>query len=74
MVDWDFAVATGIRLVRPGPQVDPVTARAAVADLRRYAGVAHGHVATFTGLDAPTEGASVAVIDRPGWIAANAGA
>ena len=72
MVDWDFAVATGTRLVRPGPQLAPAEARAAVADLRRYAGMAHGHVATFTGLDAPTEGASVAVIDRPGWIAANA--
>ena len=72
MVDWDFAVTTGARLVKPGPQIDADEARQAVADLRRYAGQAHGHVAAFTGLDAPTEGSSVAVIDRPGWIQANA--
>ncbi len=72
MVDWDVAVATGSRLVKPGPDIDPAEARAAVADLRTYAAQAHEHVAAFTGLDAPTEGSSVAVIDRPGWIKANA--
>ena len=72
MVDWDFAVSTGTRLVKPGPQIEPEDARQAVADLRGYALQAHGHVAAFTGLDAPTEGSSVAVIDRPGWIRANA--
>lgn len=72
MVDWDLAVTTGTRLVRPGPQVTPSEARQAVADLKTYAAAAHGHVAGFTGLDAPTDQASVAVIDRPGWIHANA--
>ena len=71
MVDWDLAVSTGIRLVKPGPEVTPDEARQAVADLRTYARTAHGHVASFTGLDAPTDdrpGHSVVVIDRPGWI------
>lgn len=72
MVDWDLAVTTGTRLVRPGPQVTPSEARQAVADLKSYAAAAHGHVAGFSGLDAPTDQASVAVIDRPGWIHANA--
>ena len=72
MVDWDFAVTTGTRLVKPGPQVDADEARRAVAELRAFAGQAHGHVAAFTGLNAPTEGASVAVIDRAGWIQSNA--
>ena len=72
MVDWDVAVATGARLVKPGPQIGVAEARQVVADLRAYAVQAHGHVAAYTGLDAPTEGASVAVIDRPGWIKANA--
>ena len=72
MVDWDFAVSTGTRLVKPGPQISQAEARAAVADLREYARQAQGHVASFTGLDAPTEGSSVAVIDRPGWIQSNA--
>jgi coenzyme F420 biosynthesis associated uncharacterized protein len=72
MVDWDLAVTTGTRLVRPGPQITAGEARQAVSDLKQYAAQAHGHVASFTGLDAPTDGASVVVIDRPGWIQANA--
>jgi coenzyme F420 biosynthesis associated uncharacterized protein len=64
-----------MRLVKPGPVVSPDEARQAVADLRAYATQAHGHVAAFTGLDAPTDdrpGQSVVVIDRPGWIKSNA--
>jgi coenzyme F420 biosynthesis associated uncharacterized protein len=72
MVDWDLAVATGTRLVKPGPQVSAAEAREVVAQLRDYAAQAHEHVAGYTGLNASTEGASVAVIDRPGWIQANA--
>ncbi|MGZ4591735.1 MAG: zinc-dependent metalloprotease [Actinomycetes bacterium] len=72
MVDWDLAVATGTKLVKPGPQITAAEAREAVAQLRDFAAQAHEHVAGYTGLDASTEGASVAVIDRPGWIQANA--
>jgi coenzyme F420 biosynthesis associated uncharacterized protein len=72
MVDWDLAVATGTRLVKPGPQVSAAEAREVVAQLRDYAAQAHEHVAGYTGLNASTVGASVAVIDRPGWIEANA--
>ncbi len=72
MVDWDLAVTTGRRLVRPGPTVSAAEAREAVAQLRAFAAEAHGHVASFTRLDAPTDGSAVVVIDRPGWIEANA--
>jgi coenzyme F420 biosynthesis associated uncharacterized protein len=72
MVDWDLAVTTGRRLVRPGPAVSAAEAREAVAQLRAFAAEAHGHVASFTRLDAPTDGSAVVVIDRPGWIEANA--
>ncbi len=72
MVDWDLAVTTGTRLVRPGPVVSAEEAAAAVADLRRYAEEAQEHVRSYTGLVAQTTGASVAVIDRPAWIRANA--
>jgi len=72
MVDWDLAVSTGKRLVRPGPEVSAAEAREVVAALRENAVRAHEHVRDYTGLHAPTEGASVAVIDRPGWIEANA--
>ena len=75
MVDWDLAVATGRRLVSPGPIVTQDEARAAVTQLKAFAVEAHGHVAGFTQLDAPSYGdlrAAVAVVDRPGWIQANA--
>ncbi|MDT7570859.1 MAG: hypothetical protein QOE05_1033, partial [Actinomycetota bacterium] len=72
MVDWDLAVTTGTWLVRPGPVISRPAARAAVEDLRRYAEQAQGHVRDYTGLVADTDGSSVAVIDRPAWIRANA--
>jgi coenzyme F420 biosynthesis associated uncharacterized protein len=72
MVDWDLAVTTGTRLVRPGPQVSADEARAAVDDLRRFAVQAQGHVRDYTGLEADGGASTVAVIDRPGWIQANA--
>lgn len=71
MVDWDMAVATASRLVRPGPEVTPEEARQAVADLKAYAAQAYDHVAEFTQLRADP-GDAVAVLDRPGWIHANA--
>ncbi len=75
MIDWDLAVATGRRLVKPGPAVTPDEARAAVTQLKAFAVESHGHVEGFTGLRAPTIGdptAAVVVVDRPGWIQANA--
>jgi coenzyme F420 biosynthesis associated uncharacterized protein len=72
MVDWDLAVATGTRLVRPGPQIPRAEAHAAVAELRACAAVAQDHVRAYTGLDARGGSSEVAVIDRPGWIRANA--
>jgi coenzyme F420 biosynthesis associated uncharacterized protein len=71
VIDWDVAVNTGVRLVRPGPQVDLSDARQAVAQLRELSTVAAGHVRDFTGMN-PLEPAGPAVIvDRPGWIRAN---
>jgi coenzyme F420 biosynthesis associated uncharacterized protein len=75
MVDWDLAVTTGRKLVSPGPTVSPDEARAAVTQLKAFAVEAHRHVAAFTGLDVPADTssrASVVVVDRPGWIQANA--
>ncbi|GAA1994754.1 zinc-dependent metalloprotease [Nocardiopsis rhodophaea] len=71
LIDWDVAVNTGTRLVRPGPQVDLADARQAVAQLRELSVTAQGHVREFTGMQ-PLEPAGPAVIvDRPGWIKAN---
>ncbi|CAM5273389.1 Coenzyme F420 biosynthesis-associated protein OS=Streptomyces fumanus OX=67302 GN=GCM10018772_09150 PE=4 SV=1 [Streptomyces fumanus] len=72
MVDWNLAVATATRLVRPGPEVSRDEARAVVAELRRHAKVSEEHVRAFTrmvseeGTDTP-----VLVVDRPGWVRAN---
>ena len=72
MVDWELAVATGARLVPAGPQVTREQAREAVAQLRAFALRAQDHVRDYTGLVADGDGSAVAVIDRPGWIRANA--
>ncbi|ADG90139.1 zinc-dependent metalloprotease [Thermobispora bispora] len=70
VIDWDLAVATGVRLVRPGPQVSREEARQAVAELRRLSRDAEEHVRDFTRIDsAPPEPATI--VDRPGWIRAN---
>ncbi|BEP14315.1 zinc-dependent metalloprotease [Acidothermaceae bacterium B102] len=71
MIDWDAAVATAARLVKPGPKVTPDEARAVVADLRRLALEAEDHVRAFTGLVSVGDPGRVMVVDRPGWAAAN---
>ncbi|MFK0118654.1 zinc-dependent metalloprotease [Streptomyces sp. NPDC090994] len=72
MVDWNLAVATATRLVRPGPEVSRDEARAVVAELRRHAKASEEHVRGFTRMvseeDADTP---VLVVDRPGWVRAN---
>ncbi|MGW3624399.1 zinc-dependent metalloprotease [Streptomyces sp. NPDC000880] len=74
MVDWNLAVATATRFVRPGPDVSREEARAVVAELRRHAKASEEHVRGFTRmipeghepLDTP-----VLVVDRAGWVRAN---
>ena len=34
MIDWDVAIATGVRWVRPGPQISMTDARRTVSELR----------------------------------------
>ncbi|PZH19665.1 coenzyme F420 biosynthesis-associated protein [Streptomyces sp. NTH33] len=72
MVDWNLAVATATRLVRPGPEVSRDEARAVVAELRRHAKASEEHVRGFTRLGTDeTHDTPVLVVDRPGWIRAN---
>lgn len=74
MVDWNLAVATATRLVRPGPEVSRDEARAVVAELRRHAKTSERHVRAFTRMlpegTAPAD-TPVLVVDRAGWIKAN---
>ncbi|WP_372349973.1 zinc-dependent metalloprotease [Streptomyces sp. KL116D] len=72
MVDWNLAVATATRLVRPGPEVSRDEARAIVAELRRHAKESEEHVRAYTRMatDAAHD-TPVLVVDRPGWVKAN---
>lgn len=72
MVDWNLAVATATRLVRPGPEVSRDEARAIVAELRRHAKASEEHVRGFTRMgDDVVHDTPVLVVDRPGWVRAN---
>lgn len=77
MVDWNLAVATATRLVRPGPEVSREEARQVVAELRRHAKAAEEHVRAYTRMIPPDRDAAdtpdtpVLVVDRTGWIKAN---
>ncbi|SDC80243.1 zinc-dependent metalloprotease [Nocardioides lianchengensis] len=72
MVDWDLAVKLGSRIAGEGPTVSRDEAAAVVAELRADAARSTGLVREFTGLDAPDGTAPVLVVDRPGWVQANA--
>ncbi|MEU9762876.1 zinc-dependent metalloprotease [Streptomyces sp. NPDC047985] len=75
MVDWNLAVATATRLVRPGPEISREEAREVVAELRRHAKASEDHVRSFTRLipeGTEPEDTPVLVVDRAGWIRANA--
>ncbi|MFI9648745.1 zinc-dependent metalloprotease [Streptomyces sp. NPDC052040] len=72
MVDWNLAVATATRLVRPGPEVSREEARAVVAELRRHAKASEEHVRGFTRMgEEGLHDTPVLVVDRPGWVRAN---
>ncbi|MEV5887778.1 zinc-dependent metalloprotease [Nonomuraea fuscirosea] len=71
VIDWDLAVTTGTRLVRPGPQVSREEARQAVTELRTLSREAEGHVREFTKIYTETAPQPATIVDRPGWIKAN---
>jgi coenzyme F420 biosynthesis associated uncharacterized protein len=72
LVDWDLAVTLGSRVSGPGPDVSPDEAAAAVVELREGAARSTPLVSDFTGLRTTAGTAPVLVVDRSGWIQANA--
>ena len=72
MVDWELAVVTAQRLMRPSPEIRPDEAHEVVAELRRDAAASEEHVRAFTELHAASATAPVLVVDRLGWVQANA--
>ncbi|MGL5827688.1 MAG: zinc-dependent metalloprotease [Nocardioides sp.] len=71
-VDWDLAVSVGSRMAGDGPATNRDQAAAVVAELRAGASRSVGLVGEFTGLDAGERIAPVLVVNRAGWIQANA--
>ncbi len=72
MVDWDLAITTAKRLMKPGPDIGRDEARGVVEELRIAAARSEGHVREHTGLRAESATAPVLVVDRAGWVQANA--
>jgi coenzyme F420 biosynthesis associated uncharacterized protein len=72
MIDWDFAVQTARRLIRPGPILSGDETYAVVDTLRSGAATAQAHVREHTLLDAATDSSPLLVVDRAGWVEANA--
>jgi coenzyme F420 biosynthesis associated uncharacterized protein len=72
MIDWDLAVRVGSRLAGDGPTVSRAEAAEVVEELRAGAAKSTPLVRAFTGLVAEERTAPVLVVDRPGWIRANA--
>ena len=72
MIDWDLAISAASRLAGPGPVITRPAAEAVVAELKADADRSTGLVRDFTGLEAHERTAPVLVVDRTGWIQANA--
>ena len=72
VIDWDLAVRVGSRLAGDGPAVSSTEAQDVVAELREDAARSTGLVRDFTGLQASDNTAPVLVVDRAGWVQANA--
>ena len=72
MIDWDLAVRVGGRLTGEGPRVSAAEAADAVAELRQGAATSTPLVREYTGLVAQDRSAPVLVVDRAGWVQANA--
>ncbi len=71
-VDWDLAISTARRLVRPGPSIPRQEAAHTVARLREVTAEAEAHVRDLTGLGAGLPLLGGDVVDREGWVAAAA--
>jgi coenzyme F420 biosynthesis associated uncharacterized protein len=72
MIDWDLAVSAATRMAGPGPMITRAEADEAVAELKAGAHRSTPLVREFTGLVAEERSAPVLVVDRRGWIQANA--
>ncbi|HLS40438.1 MAG TPA: zinc-dependent metalloprotease [Ornithinicoccus sp.] len=71
-VDWDFAAVAGRRLAPAGPKVSRSEIDKLVGELREATDRAVRPVAETSGLSAPEGAPAPLIVDRAGWIEANA--
>ncbi|WP_309081712.1 zinc-dependent metalloprotease [Zhihengliuella sp.] len=73
LIHWELAAKTAATLGTPGPKLTPAEASAVVADLRRHADAAVGHVHEITRLEAARDlrDSDVLIVDRASWARAN---
>ncbi|MGL4744079.1 MAG: zinc-dependent metalloprotease [Dermatophilaceae bacterium] len=71
-IDWEFAKATGRRLVGAGPTVSADEARTEVEAIRDAARAARQPVAETARLETPADAPEALVVDRATWIGVNA--
>lgn len=67
-LDWNVAVATATRLIKPGPEIPIADAERAVRSLRQFSTEAEAHVRELTGLGEHLPIREGHVVDRPGWV------
>ena len=72
MIDWDLAVAAASKMSGAGPAITREEAEDVVAELREGAERSTPLVRDFTDLAAGSRTAPVLIVDRAGWIRANA--
>jgi coenzyme F420 biosynthesis associated uncharacterized protein len=72
LVDWDFAAAAASRLAPAGPKASRGEIRALVEELRAAAARAVDPVAQTARMHTPPGAPGPLVVDRAGWIRANA--
>ena len=67
-LDWNVAVGSALRLIKPGPEVPRAEAEQAVRRLRAASGRAEEHVRELTGLGRDLPVREGDVVDRAGWV------
>src|SRR6476620_2875934 len=72
LIDWPWAVTIARRTCGVVPQLAPAERAALEADYRRVLEVIEAPIGNYTRTHLPLQGTAVRVLDRPGWIEANA--
>ena len=72
LIDWDWAVRVAVRTCGAVPPLTPPARVALEAQYREVLEQIEAPIAAYTRTHLPLQGTAVQVMDRPGWIRANA--